>query len=949
MSGQSPSPRWSGPRRHASLLAALLVTAVPGIVAVAVFWREGRRSWLPPELSDPVAAIGDLARASDATRTLAVELGLAVGLAVTGVMAGVIGSQRLISAPGRSAARTGAAAGGLALGAAVAAKAVLDAARRDGDGAGWQPGLAQGLTFVMAACLVWSVLVAVVVLATLLSRVLRDPHQRRAVGPDDVREGACAATTKPNAWTENWRLPPGRGAWPPSGIGVCMSGGGIRSAAFGLGALQVLQERGVLARARDLVAVSGGGYAAGAMRLALTRRDGSPAPERAGDAFAAGSPEFDHVRRKSKYLAETAVEWLRALAVLLRGFVVAQLTLVVVVILVARVLGEVYRQAPALARQFTEPAPDGGLGGSPLLPPDGVAGAVAVTLLLAIAAWLCTVVAENWARSSSGRVFAAVRGTAKGLAILGAGLAAVAIVIPLLVRLSAEVLRWYQEQTAVQSGAPSAAANAATVATAGYLATVAGIFLTVGRLVRPAVGWAWGKRDMLRTVPVALLQWVLVIAGTAALVLGYLFVFTRVLADSVRAGYGWPDGWPGFGQNWHFVLLAGALLFLGWLVDQTRWSLHPFYRRRLMTAFAVRRGEDGTSAAPYDFDKEATPLETYCSTMEGFPRVTFLAAANVSGSDLTPPGRRALPYTLSGDWIGCPRLGWIRTSQARRLSGYPIRMDLTTQAAMAISGAAFASAMGASAVPFSLLFTLTNARLGTWLPNPRFLRRHATEDAGGPLPGIPRWRRLPYFFREIFGIYPPDSKMLLVTDGGHYENLGLVELLRHAPKVAYCFDASGGRTLTASAFGPAITLARQELGVDITFAAGPAGPSDPDALTPGSANQEPVPAGLTGRLATSAVLVARITYPDLDGTGARPTGTLYFGRAILTPDTPWQVLAYASDHPVFPNDSTSDQWFDSGQFDAYHALGRHVATRVLDTEPPPTQPAARRDRHGLAG
>ncbi|GLI02144.1 hypothetical protein [Phytohabitans aurantiacus] len=946
MSGQSPSPRWSDLRRRLGLLGILVITAVPAIASALMFERERRRPWIPPELSDPVAAVGDLARGGDDLFILLVEFGLATGFAATGAVAGVIGAQRLLSAPGRRAARTGAAAAALAWVSAVAAKVVLLYAADRAD-AGVYPGVAQGLTFVMVACFAWSVVVAVVVLATLASRVVRDPRDRRAVRPDDVHPGECAATTTANSWTENWRLPPGRGTWPPSGIGVCMSGGGIRSAAFGLGALQVLQERGVLKQARELVAVSGGGYAAGAMRLAMAGPGGAPAPERAGDAFAAGSPEFDHVRRKSKYLAETTGEWLRALAVLLRGFVVAQLTLVIGLILTARALGEVYRQAPALARQFTDPAPDGGLGGHPLLPPDGVSGAIAVTLMLAIAAWLCTVVAENWRRSSSGGVFALIRASAKGLAVLGAGMATIAVVIPLLVRLSAEALRWYQGQDAVQSGAPSAAANAATVATAGYLAAVAGIFLTVGRLVRPAVGWAWAKRDMLRAVPVALLQWVLVIAGTAALVLGYLFVFTRVLADSVRAEYRWPDGWPGFGQNWHFALLAGALLFLGWLVDQTRWSLHPFYRRRLMTAFAVRRSADGTAAEPYDFDKEATPLEKYASTVEGFPRVTFLTAANVSGSDLTPPGRRALPYTLSGDWIGCPRLGWIRTRQARRLGGYPVEMDLTTQAAMAISGAAFASAMGASAMPFSLLFTLTNARLGTWLPNPRFLCRHRADDPGGPVPGIPQWRRLPYFFREIFGIYPPDSKMLLVTDGGHYENLGLVELLRQAPAVVYCFDASGGRTLTASALGPAITLARQELGIDITFDAWPRVLSDPDALTPGSAKADPVPAGLTGRLATSAVLVARITYPDLKGDGNRPTGTLYFGRAILTPDTPWPVLAYASDHPVFPNDSTSDQWFDSAQFDAYHALGRHVATRVLAAASP--RPAAQQDQHGLAG
>jgi hypothetical protein len=60
-------------------------------------------------------------------------------------------------------------------------------------------------------------------------------------------------------------------------------------------------------------------------------------------------------------------------------------------------------------------------------------------------------------------------------------------------------------------------------------------------------------------------------------------------------------------------------------------------------------------------------------------------------------------------------------------------------------------------------------------------------------------------------------------------------------------------------------------------------------------------------------------------------GRLYLGKAVLTPDTPWEVLAYARQHPQFPNDPTSDQWFDHAQFDAYHALGQHVAGRVMAT------------------
>ena len=48
-----------------------------------------------------------------------------------------------------------------------------------------------------------------------------------------------------------------------------------------------------------------------------------------------------------------------------------------------------------------------------------------------------------------------------------------------------------------------------------------------------------------------------------------------------------------------------------------------------------------------------------------------------------------------------------------------LRMDITVQNAVAVSGAAFASAMGAQARAYQTLLALSNARLGTWLPKLR--------------------------------------------------------------------------------------------------------------------------------------------------------------------------------------------------------------------------------------
>jgi hypothetical protein len=62
-------------------------------------------------------------------------------------------------------------------------------------------------------------------------------------------------------------------------------------------------------------------------------------------------------------------------------------------------------------------------------------------------------------------------------------------------------------------------------------------------------------------------------------------------------------------------------------------------------------------------------------------------------------------------------------------------------------------------------------------------------------------------------------------------------------------------------------------------------------------------------------------------------------KAALTRNLPYELLSYASKKPVFPRDSTSDQWFDHGQFDAYQELGRYLGERAADAARRPPDPA----------
>jgi hypothetical protein len=324
--------------------------------------------------------------------------------------------------------------------------------------------------------------------------------------------------------------------------------------------------------------------------------------------------------------------------------------------------------------------------------------------------------------------------------------------------------------------------------------------------------------------------------------------------------------------------------------------------------------------------------------------VRFAASANITSQDRTPPGRRAVPYVFTSKYVGGPHVGWVRTDYLTNLIHPAVARDLEVDAAMAISGAAFAAAMGRQTRFFEVFLALTNVRLGAWLPNPAFVALKTRHLDDWTVPGLPMRRRLSHLAREIFGAHPSSARMLLCTDGGHYDNLGLVELLRLRCSRIYCFDASGGGAPLADTLAGAIALAREELGVDIKLDE-KAYDLVPGGMTPPAFEASPL-AGLNDRMSKTAVITGDITYPD-DKEGLRPAKLIY-AQAALTEGLPYEVLEYSQDDIGFPRDGTADQWFNSDQFDGYQQLGRYLgeqalaAARAIQDPRPVASPSERR-------
>ncbi|MEN3361165.1 MAG: hypothetical protein V7637_5147 [Mycobacteriales bacterium] len=764
-----------------------------------------------------------------------------------------------------------------------------------------------------------------------------------------IRLGRSLPRADPHRWAPGEVVPGRRGGPPPGrtfgGKGICVSGGGIRSACVALGALQVLQREGELSDADYLVSVSGGGYTAGAYQMALTDQlptegdagatTAGPRPEltrtaaTAADVLAPGSPEEGHLRRHSSYVADSAMEWAAALGTLLRG-VSANLGLLAATVAAGGGLVYLFYRFTHIVTT-TDLAPIYAVGdGSRPAPHVPVTQQGVATALVAAAVLTVLAFSVGLAFFAKGGAAERVVRVGRVLASLTVVLAFFGLVLPLLLWATGRVT-W---SLGLQDRAGLRSAGLGTILLT-YLSAIVGILWRS----RKAVG---GIRSRLggsaapggRGVAGGLVQRIVV--GLALLMLAAVFLLQL----------GWTATTAPRWSPWAWVSLVVVLAFFAIVLDQTWLSLHPFYRRRLASAFAVRRVRDGDTVTdkPYSYEQEVTRLSRYGGKRDRFPQVIFAGTANLSGSASTPPGRRAVSYTMSHDWIGGPQVGWLRTSTVDGTRFGHVSRDITVQAAVAVSGAAFASAMGSQARAYQTFFALSNARLGTWLPNPGHVAAHLTSASlkDWTMPRLPTMRRLQYLLREIVGAYPEDNPLLFITDGGHYENLGLVELLRHRCRVVYCIDASGDSPPLAAALAQAIMLADEELGATITL-------HDPFHLVAGGG--EPLsPAGplstLSGRLAAKPVITGDIAYPARDGHPAS-TGTLVVAKACLTGDMPYELLSYAQSNPVFPRDATADQWFNVGQFDAYQAVGRHIGAVAVDTMrerlhgEPPTVPPAR--------
>jgi Patatin-like phospholipase len=343
------------------------------------------------------------------------------------------------------------------------------------------------------------------------------------------------------------------------------------------------------------------------------------------------------------------------------------------------------------------------------------------------------------------------------------------------------------------------------------------------------------------------------------------------------------------------VLVGGAFL-LSLFVNVNRFSLHALYRNRLVRAFLGSARAAERHPDPFTgFDSSDNPRMAEVVPITGQSRLFHVINTTLNVVSAENPAwqeRKAESFVITRQFSGNPIVRYQPTASYGDRRG-----GISLGTAMAISGAAVSPNQGYNSSPLiGFLLMLFNVRLGWWLGNPR--KKHF------PLEG-PTWGIVPAL-KELAGATTDEGEWVYLSDGGHFENLGLYEMIRRRCRFIVISDASCDPDCIFEDLGNATRKIYIDFGVSIEFAKLSIQP-----------RQTPPTAGLSCAVGT-------IKYPGSDRLGwllyIKPT---YHGTTERA-----DVRSYASAHGKFPHESTTEQWFSESQLESYRALGAHVVELI---------------------
>jgi predicted acylesterase/phospholipase RssA len=377
--------------------------------------------------------------------------------------------------------------------------------------------------------------------------------------------------------------------------------------------------------------------------------------------------------------------------------------------------------------------------------------------------------------------------------------------------------------------------------------------------------------------------------------------------------------------------LAG--LALSWRVDVNDFSLHHFYRNRLVRCYLRASNTDRKPEPFTGFDPGDDMALSELSVNYPGPYPILNAALNITGGEeLGYATRRAKSFTFtplycgyelaSGDGPGrftCDD-GFLpsfsKTVQGRSAPGiakFAAECGISLGTAMAISGAAASPNMGYFTTPATAFFmALFDVRLGWWMGNSRYPKKW---QSAGPALG------LGYLLSEVFAQSDQKKGYVYLSDGGHFENLAVYELIRRHCRLIVACDGDSDPHYQFENLLSLIEKARTDFGARIEI--------NYEAIRPSEGSRESRVNHIAGTIYydpnnlndTGTLIFIKASLPKREVARVKPSDP----AERMLPDDVWQ---YAKLHPTFPHQTTADQWFDELQFESYRALGEYIGVHA---------------------
>lgn len=696
---------------------------------------------------------------------------------------------------------------------------------------------------------------------------------------DDTKYGGA----KPVVEEELKDLSKRRGSDPENLKGLALSGGGIRAASFSLGVMQALAKKNKLEKFDYMSTVSGGGYIGGSLSwLWLDKWQKNQTKDRkfatknanfpygTDGRFSNSDENLDrdqaslmrHLRQHGKYLIPgNGITLLSFLSVVIRSVSMGFISLIILASLFFHLL----HITPAFNQGyfFSTYAAD-------------------FVLLSMIVYFICLLLYGIFSivnNKNADNAYLWRRRWEKGIkyVLLFASIMLLVVII--------FMLRVYIGKIDLQS--------------AGGITSVIGAF------------FAWygkisNKKNIIKIIPTSL-----VIKTGVIIMLTGMLLLSEQLAFSINS-------LDESSLNIQLMLLGShtivaiLVLIYAYLVPINKVSIHRYYRDRLMETFMpdvenVLKGGDTSIATQANKMgiHECLPDDDNNMPYHIINSNIILVESKISKFR----GRGGDNFILTPLYSGSNATGWLKSKAFANGS-------VTLPTAVAISGAAANSDSGVAGKGLtinplvSVLMSIFNLRLGYWVVNPNIeFQPNQKTNPSYLTPG----------FRGIINRKKlnEEANFVQLSDGGHFENLAMYELIRRHCRLIVCCDAEQDNKFVFGGLINIIEKARIDFGVRIKISA-----EELDKLKYSKAKDGKLV------LAKQGYLVADIIYPNNE-----PVGKLVYVKTTL-PENCLSVdlLAYKNNHKHFPDETTIDQFFDEKQLEAYRMLGMNIGELLVNDE-----------------